>query len=89
MPEYPARQWLSSAPDIGAAVEGVETAEAALRTEKEKDTPYPSLANHEDILATSDVPSQSPSRLPIGDVAILGGSHSSLCAEDMGEHPPH
>ena len=89
MPEYPARQWLSSAPDIGAAVEGAESAEAALSTEMENDTPYPSLAIHEDIMATSDVPSQSPSRPTIGDVAISGRSHSSLSAEDMGEHPPH
>ena len=89
MPEYPSRQRLSSIPDIGAAAEGEEIAEAALRMEKAKDTSYLSLEIHEDAVATSDVLLQSPSPQPIVDVVIAGRLRSSFDAERTGEHTPH
>ena len=88
MPGYPSLQRLSSTPDIGAAAEEKDSAEAALRTAKEKDAPYPSSAILEDIMATPNVPSQSPSPQPIVNVGLSGVSNSSLDTGHTGEHSP-
>ena len=55
-----------------------------MRTEKEKDTSYPSSAINEDIMATLDVSSQSHLHQPMVDVTIAGLSRSSLDAEHTG-----
>ena len=89
MLEYPSRQQLSSASDIGANAQGEDSAEVALRTEKTQDTPYPSSAIRGDITAITDVSSQSPSSQVIVDVAVAGPLRSSLDAEHTGGHPPH
>ena len=83
----PSHSWPSSAPDLGAAAEGEDGAEAASRAEK--DVPDPSLAIHGDITVTRDVPSQPPPHHSIVGVANADLSKSSLVAEYREDHPPH
>ena len=77
----PSRSW-----DPSAAVEGEESAKAALCQEKGKDEP------HDDITVTSDVPTRLLPPQPIVDVAIAGVSRtSSRSSLDTGKYPslPH
>ena len=84
----PARPWLSSTPDMGAAAQEEDSVKAALR--KEMDALNPASGIRRGILATPVFPTQSPSP-PVNDETIAGLSHSSLHSEHTGHHDvdPH
>ncbi|KAI9431346.1 hypothetical protein H4582DRAFT_2062849 [Lactarius indigo] len=83
----PSRLWLVIASDPVAATEGEGSMEAALH--KESDSLGPPLAIQENIIVTSDVPSQPPPSPSVTDVAIAGPSRSSLGEEQTGDRPPY
>lgn len=72
----PSRLW-----DLGAAAEGIDSANAALRQETQKGI------LHDDIMVTATVSSQSSPPHPSVDVPISGHLRSSLDAENTGELP--
>ena len=84
----PSCSWQSSAPDLGTAAEGEDTAKAALRPDKEKVVPDPSSAILEDVTVTVDIPSQPPPPQSIVDVAKAGLSQSSLDPDYREDRPP-
>ena len=74
----PSRSWCPS-----AAVEGEESAEAALCQERGEDEP------HDDIMVTSDVPNLLLPPQPIVDATIVGVSRThSQSSLDTGKYPP-
>ncbi|KAI9432424.1 hypothetical protein H4582DRAFT_1100502 [Lactarius indigo] len=83
----PSRLWLVIASDPVAATEGEGSMEAALH--KESDSLGPPLAIQENIIVTSDLPSQPPPSPSVTDVAIAGPSRSSLGEEQTGDRPPY
>ena len=72
----PARPWLSSTPDMGAAAQVEDSAKAASR--KEMDALDPASGICEDGLATPVLPPQSPSPPPVIDETIASLSTGSL-----------
>ena len=79
----PAASGPSRPRDPSAAVEGEESAKAALCQEREKDEP------HDDITVTSDVPTRLLPLQRTINVANAGLSRSSLDAEHTSEHSSH
>ena len=74
----PSRLW-----DPSAAVEGEESAKAALCQERGKDEP------HDGITVTSDVPTPLLAPQPIVDAGITGVSRThSRSSLDTGKYPP-
>ena len=82
----PSRPWLSSAPELGAAIRGEGSAQAALH--QETDAFCPTSAIREDIMPSPDLLPQSPTPPQIIDVAIADRSHILLDIKNMGDHPP-
>ena len=82
----PSRPWQSSAPELGAAIRGEGSAQAALQ--QETDTLYPTLVICEDMIPSPDLLPQSPTPPQITDVAVAGHSHISHDIKNMGDHPP-
>ena len=79
------RPWAFLVPDLGTASKRAGTTKVASR--EEEDALNPASAIHNNVIATPDLITRSPSPPPVIDVATTGLSHSSLDAQHVGDHP--